>query len=66
MAAELYETEPAFREQVDYCAGVLTSHLGHDIRDVLFRRVEEAKLELQQTSLTQPALFVVNTRWPVC
>jgi acyl transferase domain-containing protein/acyl carrier protein len=63
MGAELYETEPAFREQVDYCAEVLTSHLGRDVRDVLFSHgveTEEANLALQQTSLTQPALFVVE------
>jgi len=63
MGAQLYETEPAFREQVDYCADVLKSHLGRDVRDVLFHRdvdTEEANLALQQTSLTQPALFVVE------
>jgi acyl transferase domain-containing protein/acyl carrier protein len=63
MGAELYETEPTFREQVDYCAKALTPHLGRDLRDLLLQRgvdAEEAALALRQTALAQPALFVVE------
>ncbi len=36
MARELYDTEPAFAEEVDRCAGLLREPLGVDIREVLF------------------------------
>lgn len=36
MAAGLYETQHVFREQIDRCAEILKSHLGIDLRDVLY------------------------------
>jgi acyl transferase domain-containing protein len=63
MAAGLYEFEPSFREAVDYCSEQLKAHLGFDLRRWLFPReqeVEEAGRKLAQTSVTQPALFVVE------
>ncbi|MBI4524204.1 MAG: KR domain-containing protein [Deltaproteobacteria bacterium] len=63
MTSELYETEPYFREQVDQCADILNSHLGFDLRSVLYPDVaesEEAARRLNQTDVTQPALFVVE------
>ena len=36
MAAELYQTEPTFREQVDLCCELLKSRLDLDLRDVLY------------------------------
>ena len=36
MARGLYEAEPAFRAEVDRCAGILRPHLGMDVREVLF------------------------------
>jgi acyl transferase domain-containing protein/acyl carrier protein len=36
MAAELYQSEPVFRAQVDHCAELLKPHLGCDIREMLF------------------------------
>jgi iturin family lipopeptide synthetase A len=63
MAAELYQHEPSFREQVDRCVQLLRPHLGLDLRDVIYPRaenVEEAAHQLQQTALTQPALFVIE------
>ncbi|HEV7785992.1 MAG TPA: type I polyketide synthase, partial [Thermoanaerobaculia bacterium] len=57
MGRELYEQEPAFREQVDLCASHLTPHLGLDIR----RLFDPAAAEwLQDTAVAQPALFVVE------
>jgi phthiocerol/phenolphthiocerol synthesis type-I polyketide synthase E len=51
MAAQLYQTEPAFREAVDECANltgerILGEHLTEDA--------------LTQTAVTQPVLFVVE------
>ena len=63
MAAGLYEHEPAFRLHVDRCAELLKPHLGLDLRDVIYPRetdVVEAGEVLKQTSMTQPALFVVE------
>ena len=63
MGLELYQEEPTFREQVDRCAEILTPHLGLDLREVLYPipgRAEEATQQLQQTWLTQPALFVIE------
>jgi acyl transferase domain-containing protein len=63
MGRELYETEATFREHVDLCAGILKIHLGLDIRDALYppdERAAEAAAQLKQTSITQPALFVVE------
>jgi acyl transferase domain-containing protein/acyl carrier protein len=62
MGLELYQSEPTFREQVDLCAELLKPHLGLDLRTALYPdagRAAEADEQLKQTSLTQPALFVV-------
>ena len=63
MAAELYRTESVFRETVDQCAEILRPHLGLDLRTVLYPRdaaAEEAAHAINQTSMTQPALFVTE------
>jgi acyl transferase domain-containing protein/acyl carrier protein len=76
MARGLYETEPTFREHVDRCSELLIPHLGRDLREVLYPHAEKSALmaaQLQQTSLAQPALFVVEyalaqlwMEWGVC
>jgi len=64
MGRELYETHPIFRAQVDLCCERLAPELGLDLRDVLYPAADadktEAQHRLMQTSLTQPALFVVE------
>jgi acyl transferase domain-containing protein len=63
MGKGLYESEPVFRQQVDYCADALRAHLGLDLRDLLYpppERADEAAERLQQTAITQPALFVIE------
>ncbi|MFI6510688.1 SDR family NAD(P)-dependent oxidoreductase [Streptosporangium sp. NPDC050855] len=60
MGAELYRTEPVFRDAVDECAEILRAELGEDLRDLIFASGEEADERLRQTSLTQPALFTVE------
>ncbi|WP_413173257.1 beta-ketoacyl synthase N-terminal-like domain-containing protein [Anabaena azotica] len=62
MGKELYEHEPYFREQVDYCAELLKPHLNIDLREVLYpdtTQIETAGQYLTQTDITQPALFVI-------
>ncbi|MFN6562985.1 MAG: SDR family oxidoreductase [Nostoc sp. ChiSLP01] len=63
MGRELYENESVFRKQVDYCCELLKPHLQIDLRTVLYpseETVTEATQKLQQTSITQPALFVIE------
>jgi acyl transferase domain-containing protein/acyl carrier protein len=63
MSRGLYETEPIFRQVVDECAAALIPKLKVDLRTVLYpppSRIEEARERLAATSLTQPALFVVE------
>lgn len=63
MGSDLYESEPLFREQVDLCAELLKPHLGFDLREALYpaeAQTEEAAERLKQTSVTQPALFVIE------
>jgi acyl transferase domain-containing protein len=63
MARELYESEPAFRDQVDRCCGLLNPHVELDLRTVLYPaadQAEEAARQLTQTFITQPALFVIE------
>jgi len=69
MARELYEHEPVFRETLDLCANHLHSLLELDLRDALFpapQDAEAASEKLNQTWLTQPALFAIEyalARW---
>ncbi|MCC5601600.1 type I polyketide synthase [Nostoc favosum] len=63
MGRELYEVELTFKKHVDSCAAILQPHLGLDIRSLLYPNPEETETvsnQLQQTSLTQSALFAVE------
>jgi acyl transferase domain-containing protein len=64
MGAELYRSEPVFREHVDRCAELLLAEIGQDLREALYPQAaqsEEATHRLEQTRLTQPALFVIES-----
>jgi acyl transferase domain-containing protein/acyl carrier protein len=64
MGAELYQTEPIFRAEIDRCAEILLPHLGLDLRWILYPApeddLEQATQQLNQTQFTQPALFVIE------
>lgn len=62
MAKELYQVEPTFQEEVDRCAQLLQPHLGLDLRTVLYptENLALATQQINQTYLTQPALFVIE------
>ncbi|MEH2349579.1 MAG: SDR family NAD(P)-dependent oxidoreductase [Nostoc sp.] len=63
MARELYEVEPVFAQHVDTCAEILEAYLNLDIRSLLYPKEEDIEIaakQLQQTALTQPALFVIE------
>lgn len=62
MAASLYRLEPAFSAALDECARLLRPHLELDLCEVLYPDpADEARCAalLDQTWLTQPALFSV-------
>jgi acyl transferase domain-containing protein len=63
MARDLYENEPSFQSEVDRCCELLFSRLGFDLRRVLYPekgQEEAATQRLQETAVTQPALFVIE------
>jgi acyl transferase domain-containing protein/NAD(P)-dependent dehydrogenase (short-subunit alcohol dehydrogenase family)/ubiquinone/menaquinone biosynthesis C-methylase UbiE/acyl carrier protein len=62
MGSELYRSEPTFREQVDIASEILEPHLDLDLRQLLFPGddLADAERSLSQTSVTQPALFVLE------
>ena len=63
MGHELYLHEKKFKETVDYCCEFLKPHLGLDLRQVLYPELEnasDATAQLNQTAITQPAMFVVE------
>lgn len=63
MALELYQSESVFRQELDRCIALLKPHLGIDLHDVIYPREQEqagASIQLEQTALTQPSLFIVE------
>lgn len=62
MGRELYRCEPRFREQIDLCASLLRPHLGLNLREALYPESpnEQTSATLDQTFLTQPALFAIE------
>ncbi|MBD2775787.1 type I polyketide synthase [Iningainema tapete] len=62
MARELYQTETTFQQECDRCCDLLLPHLGFDLRSCLYPIEETANTaqQLQQTAITQPALFVIE------
>ncbi len=63
MASDLYTDEPIFREQADACLRILKEREGLDLRPILFppngSEVHATK-QLNETAITQPALFVIE------
>jgi acyl transferase domain-containing protein/acyl carrier protein len=60
---ELRDAEPAFREALDECAGLLRAHLDLDLTELLFPATGgagAAQRTLRQTRYAQPALFAVE------
>ena len=62
MGKGLYESERIYRETINDCAAIIQPLLGVDLRDALFAgAVDEAgRAQLDQTSVTQPALFATE------
>ncbi|MCH2155318.1 MAG: acyltransferase domain-containing protein [Opitutales bacterium] len=62
MGRGLYDTEPVFREYFDDCRNRLQTHIGSDIRSIIFveNASPEAESTLTSTRWTQPALFIIS------
>ena|SRR5689334_4422623 len=63
MGKELYENEPQFRADVDYCCEYSKPYLKLDLRDLLYPKdgkLDEAAEQLAQTRLTQSAVFTIE------
>jgi acyl transferase domain-containing protein len=63
MGRDLYESEAVFRTEVDRCAEILQKHLKLDIRSALYpeaAQYPEAEKMINQTSVTQPAIFLIE------
>ena len=63
MGRALYHSEASFRNEVDECSEVLRPLLGEDLRAILYppeEGVAAAQKRITQTSVTQPALFVIE------
>lgn len=63
MGQALYQTEPLFRDTVDECADLLRPLLNLDLRDLLYppaAKMAWASEQLQNTAVTQPALFTIE------
>ncbi|NEP58315.1 MAG: SDR family NAD(P)-dependent oxidoreductase, partial [Symploca sp. SIO2G7] len=63
MARAIYQSEKVFQEECDRCCELLKPQLGLDLRQLLYTteaETEKAAQQLQQTAITQPALFVIE------
>lgn len=67
MASDIYANESTFRAEMDACAELLKPDLGLDLREVLYPKdsnpadqEQRAATSLDQTWLTQPALFAIE------
>lgn len=63
MGAALYDSDPAFRADVDQCCELLARHDGLDLRPMMFpalRDEADAQARLERIENAQPAIFVVE------
>jgi acyl transferase domain-containing protein/acyl carrier protein len=63
MGLEIYETEQVFRRHIEHCSEILRRQAGLDLRAALYPpagKEEEARILLNTTKMTQPALFVIE------
>ncbi|MFI7578769.1 acyltransferase domain-containing protein, partial [Micromonospora sp. NPDC049497] len=61
MGADLYTTNPAYRERFDQACEALNPHLDHRLQDVVFAEPgSDLAALLDTTAYTQPALFALH------
>ncbi|MBS0298535.1 MAG: SDR family NAD(P)-dependent oxidoreductase [Proteobacteria bacterium] len=64
MVQDLYQREPVFKAELDRCLRLLQPYLDYDLHALLLPQNDEersiAATRLEQTEVTQPALFVIE------
>jgi len=63
MGADLYRSQPVFRDSLDRCCNLFNQAMGLDISSALFPNDEQrqnAETRLNETILAQPALFAIE------
>ena len=60
MGKILFDTQPSFKKNMEYCNEILKPHLGISILEVIFSEELNKDFQLNQTVYTQPALFVLE------
>ena len=60
MGRRLYETEPVFRQALEQCDALLHPHLGRSVLSVMYPGASAVSDLIDQTALTQPALFALE------
>lgn len=60
MLADIYATDRDLSRDVDRCAQKMLELQGQDLSEVLCRRVAAAHLDIDDTEVTQPALFIAE------
>jgi phthiocerol/phenolphthiocerol synthesis type-I polyketide synthase E len=60
MLADVYDTDRELSQEVDFCAQRLLDRPGFDLRQVLCRHTGAVELDIDDTSVAQPALFVAE------
>ncbi|MEN8215012.1 MAG: type I polyketide synthase [Pseudomonadota bacterium] len=58
MGQELYDTQPRFRQTIDFCDKILRPYLEKPLLEVLYQTA--ASSNLNETAYTQPALFAIE------
>lgn len=63
MGRELYDNLPLFKECVDYCSSLLEPIINISIKDIIYpieENLENSKLKIDDTYITQPAIFIIS------
>ena len=60
MGRDLYETQPIFRQTIDRCDEILRPLIQTPLLDILYPSQPEQAELINQTAITQPALFAIE------
>ncbi len=62
MSKHLYESEELYRNEVNKCVEIANKFINSDIKEIIFssESSEDVKNRLNDTEITQPALFIVE------
>lgn len=57
MGRSLYDSEPIFRDAIDFCSSLFHQWLGYSVRDLLYGEEEK---DINETLYAQPAIFTLE------